>query len=713
MFVFITSIRHPKNSSFYERVWDLLRDTLFSVCSQTCSDFKVIVVCNRVLDDFSNNPVIHGNVDFVEVDFEPPSMSEGPTTGVPACNLDRGLKFVTGLVAAKKYDPEYVMFFDADDFISRNIVERATAEPGRPGWFFDRGVFYQGSHITYRLSFHKACGTSHILNYEVLTRDIDLDSISVSSDKEEILANVHPFFVKGVLGCHMNYETYFFNCYESLEKWPHSDSAAYNLGTGENHSGKVSNCGPGWFPLRKPSGRLDRHVYDLKFPLINHKRKFIPIFTGDDWCRSALKDLGMYSSAELKAKDVRAIYGASVCNDYRSLTFVRNPWERLVGIYTSGYAVRGRDETFEDFLSTCRVPSQSSQIPSWVSDCIKLEEANNNAELREIVGKDFTISKPQYFEESYEEYYTAELRDLVHERYKDDVMKFDYKFEGDVEDVSVRTKAVPKNLTLCAIILPRIEVFFLEEWIDHHLDLGFEKVILYDNGITPVDNSEWAEGARELGADEQYKWKKKPDIPYFEEFSNEQIYEKLDEIVEKYDGVVEVVPWVYKVDHDIEYPFSQWESLRHSSKNNPDHWFFYVDPDEYLVLRMHDTVQEFIMDNPGVSCFKFEQRVFEQREPFKPVREIFTWGYHSKQPKLLIISDLDNKWMDDNNKPLTVHMAKPKLGKVAKVPSDVAVYHHYRGRPKHHGGAQIRYDAKDSDWTRVDYSMKKYIYEKR
>ena len=52
MITFITSIRHPNNSIFYERVWDLLEATLYSVCSQTNGDFRVIVVCNEILDDF-------------------------------------------------------------------------------------------------------------------------------------------------------------------------------------------------------------------------------------------------------------------------------------------------------------------------------------------------------------------------------------------------------------------------------------------------------------------------------------------------------------------------------------------------------------------------------------------------------------------------------------------------------------------------------------
>ena len=39
------------------------------------------------------------------------------------------------------------------------------------------------------------------------------------------------------------------------------------------------------------------------------------------------------------------------------------------------------------------------------------------------------------------------------------------------------------KLSAHIMILPRKETFFLEEWINHHLDLGFDKIYVYDNGL--------------------------------------------------------------------------------------------------------------------------------------------------------------------------------------------------------------------------------------
>ena len=87
-----------------------------------------------------------------------------------------------------------------------------------------------------------------------------------------------------------------------------------------------------------------------------------------------------------------------------------------------------------------------------------------------------------------------------------------------------------------SIILRRLEVFWLEEWIDHYLSIGFEKIVLYDNGTLSIDDGIYSQGARQLTSEEINcgKWKKKPDAEYFEEFSDGYISNKLKEIKLKY-----------------------------------------------------------------------------------------------------------------------------------------------------------------------------------
>lgn len=76
MITFITSIRHPNSSHNYIRVWEILKKTLYSVCGQSNENFRVIVVANEILDDFSDDNRIV-NTEFIEVDF-PSSVEKMP-----------------------------------------------------------------------------------------------------------------------------------------------------------------------------------------------------------------------------------------------------------------------------------------------------------------------------------------------------------------------------------------------------------------------------------------------------------------------------------------------------------------------------------------------------------------------------------------------------------------------------------------------------------
>ena len=114
MLAFITSVRHPLNSNSYPRVIQLLDRTLSSVCRQTDRDFQVVVVCNEIPDLSSRD-----NVHFTKVDFPPPNRNASAETGLDAIRLDRGTKYFVGLLYAARFEPSHVMFFDADDYLSR------------------------------------------------------------------------------------------------------------------------------------------------------------------------------------------------------------------------------------------------------------------------------------------------------------------------------------------------------------------------------------------------------------------------------------------------------------------------------------------------------------------------------------------------------------------------------------------------------------------
>lgn len=231
MLVFVTSLRHPQNSHSYSRVESLLEKTLASVCAQTCDDFRVIVVCHRI-------PKIRFDarfVEFVVVDFPPPSDLGRPQTGIQAVRLDKGSKLLAGILEARKLNPTYVMIFDADDRVSNRIAEYAHANPSENGWYFYEGYTYsdQGSLIKKKTNFHLRCGTSHIFRFEAL--EIGKPEID-TKDQQQILKYFGERFTKHIIGCHMTIKQYFHSLDAPLKPLPFP-GAVWVLNTGENHSG--------------------------------------------------------------------------------------------------------------------------------------------------------------------------------------------------------------------------------------------------------------------------------------------------------------------------------------------------------------------------------------------------------------------------------------------------------------------------------------------
>lgn len=231
MLVFVTSLRHPQNSNSYDRVEALLEKTLASVCAQTCDDFRVIVVCHRI----PNIKFDDRFVEFVVVDFPPPSSLPGPQTGIQTVRLDKGSKLLAGILAARKLNPKYLMIFDADDRVSNRLAAYVHAHPNENGWYFFEGYTHtdQGLLIKKKNNFHLRCGTSHIVRFDVLLMG---EPTIETKDQRQILNYFGERFTKHIVGCHMTIKNYFESLDAPLKPLPFP-GAVWVLNTGENHSG--------------------------------------------------------------------------------------------------------------------------------------------------------------------------------------------------------------------------------------------------------------------------------------------------------------------------------------------------------------------------------------------------------------------------------------------------------------------------------------------
>lgn len=176
MLVFIIPLKSRQVANSWERVLQLFERCIQSVCQQSISQFKLIVVCNE-------QPEIqfqHSSIHYIKVDFLPTDLS------FPAKGLDKGRRIVTGLIAASVFSPTHIAIVDADDCVNQNLAALVQEFPRSYGWFFNRGYLYQeNTNLIYlrRQAFHKRCGTSHIIRYDILNLPQELSENRPDLDK--------------------------------------------------------------------------------------------------------------------------------------------------------------------------------------------------------------------------------------------------------------------------------------------------------------------------------------------------------------------------------------------------------------------------------------------------------------------------------------------------------------------------------------------------
>ena len=227
MLAFVACIKNPDNSQSYDEVWRLLNNTLFSVCSQQDTDFRVIVVCDKKLPLFHHEALIGQYTDFIEVDFpghdekvlsnfdrlgnlSPPledaawwlrwdesDFAEGRPAGyfhIANVFLNMGTKLLIGILAAKKYNPDYIAIFDGDDYVGNDISAYANSHPNKNGWLMTHGYKLAGNQVAPIYAANSFCGTGNIINYALMT-DFIGEKVSKTSTQNELFAHVDSEFL--------------------------------------------------------------------------------------------------------------------------------------------------------------------------------------------------------------------------------------------------------------------------------------------------------------------------------------------------------------------------------------------------------------------------------------------------------------------------------------------------------------------------------------
>lgn len=227
------------------------------------------------------------------------------------------------------------------------------------------------------------------------------------------------------------------------------------------------------------------------------------------------------------------------------------------------------------------------------------------------------------------------------------------------------------KIALYSLILPRAEHDFLREWIEHYLSLGVDSIHLYDNG-------EFSKDYRYLISDGAV-WGKKPGQHYNTSLSMIEIRDNFRLLT----GEFPVTFTRWNRPYRTKDSQSQITAWRHATSKWDDvDWWLFVDPDEFLNLKQHQSLPQLIEEGPdGVGAWRFTQRVFDRRRFGIPVKEITAWAYDTEVCKTLVRTPI---------KAFRVHKSYSQSGRVKYARSEVAVIHHYRGTPcpfeKKHGG---------------------------
>ncbi|WP_350291620.1 glycosyltransferase family A protein [uncultured Croceitalea sp.] len=165
MLTFIVPVKSKVVTSDWDRFSQLLERTLKSICNQTDSNFKVVVVCHEIPE----TTFCHNKLHYVLVDFEPPNPDDFDSSKsfYKAKEMDKGKKILLGVeYASKSFKTDYIMTVDSDDYVSKNISKFVNSSSGNiPGWYIKNGyVHVEGRKFLVKtFKFNYLCGSSIIV----------------------------------------------------------------------------------------------------------------------------------------------------------------------------------------------------------------------------------------------------------------------------------------------------------------------------------------------------------------------------------------------------------------------------------------------------------------------------------------------------------------------------------------------------------------------
>jgi hypothetical protein len=170
------------------------------------------------------------------------------------------------------------------------------------------------------------------------------------------------------------------------------------------------------------------------------------------------------------------------------------------------------------------------------------------------------------------------------------------------------------KVAIHSVFILKENILFLEEWIDYHISIGFEKFYLYDNSkVSRLDGWDLRHKDRiKFGQVNKYQ------INYDKivNMTDNEMKQFIKKLCEKY-KCIDIIEWSPK-DDDGYILYNQNEAHNHClkrlKKDNID-WCANIDMDEYIVLNKNNkNIRKFIKNrNANVSNIAMGQILYDSR----------------------------------------------------------------------------------------------------
>lgn len=223
------------------------------------------------------------------------------------------------------------------------------------------------------------------------------------------------------------------------------------------------------------------------------------------------------------------------------------------------------------------------------------------------------------------------------------------------------------TIALAAQMLPRLELPFLEEWIEYHSKIGIDRIYLYDNGPKCVDP---IFGTDAVGM----SWGKKPEANYHPQLYNSIIADRISDAVSRWLHQVQVIPW--HTPEGSNFRRQQLAAVQDAcgrAEEDGFQWLAHFDLDELIVC---DDLGKYFDDlDPVVNAVTVRQKVFKSRfQKMRPVpyrENTQTYGTVHWNPKQIARVAASPRWKNPHRVDVPgIHITAG---------ADWLRFHHFRG----------------------------------